>query len=511
MKNWFGVWLLTICTLFLWARDDDPGQKDRNPDVSENVEVVNIEMIARVQKNGQPVGGLQKDDFVLTEKGRKVEINGFREVRRRISRPPANEEKMATAAPASAGRLFLLCFWLWDREAAYAEALDHFFSDIFRPGDSVILAHTKDTVLINSPAEIAPVRAKFEAELKKGVELDNFARIQLYDEIDKAVSDYLNRHGDDSEPAARTRLQKSIDNCWNEFRMKFLKSDSGSLIRLADSMKSINKEKWVLVFLQEEVFPNFSENENVPAIRNRLEEMKKSLGDGNDAFNDKVRSSFITAGATISLIRLNPNVLEAQGRSLYYRPQVVYSSRDECFQQISRVTGGAVITDNDMTRALGQAADKEDICYVLSFAPDDIRKKREMSLTCPDKSLDVIASRQIDSEDPREMTIANASITNSRLTFSLRGYARLFEAGRLQGRVLVRVVARDSGSLYVENSREFTLSDAVVQIPVELRLPREKKYAFSISVRDHISGREVVKNVTLRNNIPPTIPVKIGR
>jgi hypothetical protein len=50
-----------------------------------------------------------------------------------------------------------------------------------------------------------------------------------------------------------------------------------------------------------------------------------------------------------------------------------------------------------------------------------------------------------------------------------------------------------------------------VQIPVELRLPREKKYAFSISVLDHISGREVVKNVTLRNNIPPTMPVKIGR
>jgi hypothetical protein len=278
-------------------------------------------------------------------------------------------------------------------------------------------------------------------------------------------------------------------------------------------MKSINKEKWVLIFLQEEVFPKFDENGDVPAFRNRLEEMRKSLGDPVTAFNDKVRSSFIAANATVSQIRLNANALEDQRNTLYshfYRQQVVYSDRDECFQRISRVTGGAMIADNNLVRALNQAADKEDICYVISFAPADIRKKRKMSVTCRDKSLDVIASRKIDSEDPRELTIANASITDSRLTFNLRGYARLFEAGRLQGRVLVRVVARGSLSLIVENSREFTLSDPEVQIPVELRLPRGKKYAFSISVLDHISSREVVKNVTLRNNILPTLPVKIG-
>ena len=513
MKNWLGIGLLSVCSVFIWAQNNDQGQKDHNPDVNENVEVVNVEMIARVQKNGQPVSGLQKGDFILKENGRLVEINGFREVRRRISPPPTIEEKMDAAVLPPPGRLFVLCFWLWEREAAYAEALDHFFRDIFRPGDHVILAHTKDIVVIGSPDQIVPVRAKFEAELKMGIEKDNIARTELYNQIDDAISEYF-KDRDLDAGAARIKLQTSITHYWNEFHRRFLKADSGSLIRLADSMKSINKEKWVLIFLQEEVFPKFDENGDIPAFRNRLEEMRKSLGDPVTTFNDKVRSSFIAADATVSLIRLSARGLEDQRNTLYsqyYRQQVVYSNRDECFQRISRVTGGAMISDNNLARALGQAAEKEDICYVISFAPADIRKKREMRLTCRDKSLDVIAGRYIDAKDPREMTIANVSITDSKLTFSLRGYARLFEAGRLQGRVLVSVVARGSGSLNVENSREFTLSDPAVLIPVELRLPRGKKYAFYISVLDHISGREMVKNVTLRNNILPTMPVPMKK
>ena len=499
MKNWLGIGLLSVCSVFIWAQNDDQGQKDRNPDVSENVEVVNVEMIARVQKNGQPVSGLQKGDFILKENGRLVEINGFREVRRRISQSPANEEKAPAAVQTPPGRLFVLCFWLWEREAAYAEALDHFFRDIFRPGDYVILAHTKDVVTIGSADQITPVRAKFEAELKKGIESDTIARTQLYDQIDEAINAYLLRPPMADELAEERKLQARIANCWKEFQERFLKGNSGSLIRLADSMKSINKEKWMLIFLQEEAFPKFDENGDIPAFRNRLEEMRKSLGDPVTAFNDKVRSSFIAADATVSLIRLSARGLEDQGRSPYYSQQVAYSNRDECFQQISRVTGGAMITDNNLTRALNQAAGKEDICYVITFAPADIRKKREMNLTCRDASLDVIAGRYIDAKDPREMTISDSSLTDSKLTFSLSGYARLFEAGRLQGRVLVRVISNGAEALNVEGAREFTLSDPKVQIPVILRLPRGRRYTFIIWVLDHISGREVVKEITLRN------------
>ena len=499
MKNGFGIWLLSVCSAFIWAQSAEQGGKDRNADVNEYVSVVNVEVIARVQKNGQPVGGLQKGDFVLTENGRQVEINGFREVRRRISQPAASEEKAAAAARALPGRLFVLCFWLRDREAEYKEVLDRFFRDVFRPGDHVILAHSDNTMLISSPEEIAPVRAQFEAELRKGIEHDNIAREELYDRIDNAIREYLNRLENADELGARMVLQADIVSCWKEFRMKFLTLDPGGLTLLAESLKSIRLEKWVLVFLQEEFFPKFDEDGEIPAFRSIFDEMRKMSGDNVTAFNDKVRSSFIAADATVSLIRLLSGTLEDQSRSPYYRQQSVYSNRDECFRKISHVTGGAMITENDLARALEQAADKEDISYVISFAPADTRKKRKVGLTCRDSSLDVVSSRHLDPRDSRELRIANASVFNSKLTFSLSGYARLLEAGSLQGRVLVRVAARGAGSLNVQSSRELILTDPDVTIPVELRLPRGRRYAFTISVLDRVSGLEVVKKTTLRN------------
>jgi len=499
MKNRLGIGLLFICSMFLLARNDDQDREDRYPRVNESLEVGNIEMIVRVQRNGQPVSGLQKCDFILKENGRPVEINGFREVRRRISQPPANEEKAPVAAPAAPGRLFVICFWLWGREVAYAETLDHFFRDIFRPGDYVILAHTRNIAAIGSVDQIAPVRAKFEEELKQSIERDNITRAQLYDQIDDAISSYLNRGGTDDEVMARMTLQSVIANSWKEFKERFLKGNSGSLIRLADSLKPINREKWMLIFLQEELFPKFNESGEIPAFRNRLEEMRKSLGDPVTIFNENVRSSFIAADATVSLIRLSARSLEDQGHSPDYSQQVAYSNRDECFQRISRVTGGALITDNNLTRALSQAAEKEDICYVISFAPKGVSKKRRMNLTCRDASLDVIAGRYFDPKDRQEMALSDIRLADSTLTFSLRGYSRLYEAGRLQGRVLVRVASDGAGSPSVEGAREFTLSDPSVRIPVTLRLPRGQRYAFTIRVLDHISGREAVKHIILRN------------
>jgi hypothetical protein len=72
----------------------------------EYVQVVNVEMILRVLKDGSPVGGLKKNDFALYEDGEKSEINGFFEIHRRIA--PA--DKSQQQPPMS--RAFLTSFSL---------------------------------------------------------------------------------------------------------------------------------------------------------------------------------------------------------------------------------------------------------------------------------------------------------------------------------------------------------------------------------------------------------------
>jgi hypothetical protein len=491
------MWLISACSAVIWAQSGEVIRKNRTPDLNDHVEVINIEMIARVQKNNQPVGGLKKEAFVLTVNGRPVEINGFREERRRISRLQFESNRPGASKTTPPGRLFVLWFSIWDRNAAYSEALDHFFAEIYRPGDHLILAHTKGVKAIDSVEQVAAARAQFEAEINKSIESDNQDRETIYRDIDEAIYDYL--HRDPSDASAPRRLKGRIEGCWKQFRSRFLRGDPGSLTRLAGSLKSVNGEKWVLIFLQEEVFPKFPEDGEIPAYDNPLQEMEKTLGDEVTAFNEKVRSAFIAADATVGLIRLSSRKNEDQGRSNYYRQQPVYSDREDCFRQISRATGGTMISDNDMVRALDRAADKEDIRYVFSYVPTDGKKTNKIKLTCRDTSLDVFAERRSTGAAPEELSITHTRVTNSTLSFNLSGYTRLFEAGQLQGRLQVEVTANGNGVNNLENIREFTPAADEVEIPVVLRLPRGRRYSFRIRVVDQISGRELVKETTLRN------------
>jgi hypothetical protein len=497
MTKRLGVWLLMLCNVFIWAQNDETGRKKSAPDLNDHVEVVNIEMLARVQKNGQPAGGLQKSDFILEENGHPVEINGFREERRRIRPAPVAGNPVGTVgAPPS--RLFVLYFWLWEPNAPYPEALDLFFKEIYRPTDRIFLVHDRGMCEIDSPEKVVTVRPQFESELKKRIMDGKNDRRNTLREVDDAISGYFNRGVNVTEEEARKKLQNNISMCWREFHMKYLQGQSGSLKRFAESLAPLNCEKWVLTFIQEELFPDFATNSSIPAVANPLDEMRKAMGDTRESFTEAVRSAFIAANATVSVIRCSGRAY-VNDDSPYYRQRVVASDMEESFNRISRITGGATITDDNLARALSQAADKEDICYFISYVPTEGGKKREIQLTCRDKALEVFASRHNSSSDPRQLTISAASVYNSRLRFSLSGYTRLFEDGRLQGRVLVRVFAKGSGSFQTASEREFTLLDPAVQIPVALRLPRGRKYEFEIRVLDHISGRESVKQVALRN------------
>ena len=126
-KKYFVLFQLIVISLTFPAFAQQEQQK-------EYVQVVNVEMILRVLKDGAPVGGLKKNDFTLYEDGEKCEINGFFENRRRIAH--AGEEKKQLQQP----RLYLLFFWVNNPSADVEGVLEKFFSGIYREGDRVILS-----------------------------------------------------------------------------------------------------------------------------------------------------------------------------------------------------------------------------------------------------------------------------------------------------------------------------------------------------------------------------------
>lgn len=126
-----------LCLTFMITAGIPAGQDE----VMERVEVTNRELIVRVFDGGEPVSGLTRDDFMLTENGTPVAITSCRQVRRALA--PADmtardaNESMETKRR---GRLFLFLMW-WNEESPdWPGAWKYFQKNIFHPGDRIILA-----------------------------------------------------------------------------------------------------------------------------------------------------------------------------------------------------------------------------------------------------------------------------------------------------------------------------------------------------------------------------------
>ena len=76
----------------------------------EYVQVLNIEMLVRVMKDGRPLAGLKKEEFSLFENGRKQDVNGFIEVHRSITPTETKAEAKVEEKKESPGRLFPALF-----------------------------------------------------------------------------------------------------------------------------------------------------------------------------------------------------------------------------------------------------------------------------------------------------------------------------------------------------------------------------------------------------------------
>ncbi len=155
----------------------------------EYVQVLNIEMLVRVMKDGRPLAGLKKGDFSLLENGRKQEINGFVEVHRSIA-PAVAKEKPLAEQKQRPGRLFLLFFWINESAVKVDEALDYFFKDIYREGDRVILADQRRSTEITNPAEKETRVEEFKSgieELSRDMRLGR-ERVKL--QIESFLQDY---------------------------------------------------------------------------------------------------------------------------------------------------------------------------------------------------------------------------------------------------------------------------------------------------------------------------------
>ncbi|MCP5102419.1 MAG: hypothetical protein GY950_03520 [bacterium] len=397
--------------------------QQQTEDLVEYVEVTNVELIVRALRAGKPVGGLEKSDFTLRENGKQLKITSFTEVRRKIG-----EKKTLNIAPETENtmgqreikrpktRLFLLYFWIAERELKYREALDYFFEKVYSDGDIVLMVIKNKAFEIRNRDQIAGALKDLNTEIKKAsVDLQSGTRstVRYVEDLYRQYIDELKKTYPDINKLERLRSQIGfhLDAAWQEFQYKNLISNNRQLLHLADALKDVDLEKWGMVFYQENVFPHFDmvkidgtlrrdgyENEVMKMKQFMMNFRMKTRLPNFSFFNmEKIKQAFVNGETTFHVLWMNTKkTLEME--SAVFEVQDVFSGWMETFKGISRVTGGEVIRANKLKETLEKVVDREDIFYRITYKPalvKDEKEKREITVKVRGDGLKVFHLKRV--------------------------------------------------------------------------------------------------------------------
>lgn len=476
----------------------------------EYVQVLNIEMLVRVMKDGRPLAGLKKGEFSLFENGRKQDINGFIEIHRSITPTETKAEAKIDEKKERPGRLFLLFFWINEPSVKVDEVLDYFFKSIYREGDRVILADQRHSFEINNLAEKEAREEEFKAGLLTFGRMLTVAKDRLKLNLESLLEEYK-MCVEAAHPFCNSILIGRYNQLLKEYRMENQNPNSSRLEAMSHSLDAIDADKWALVFFQHDSLPLFDIEQLKleggrfymnQGIINEIEKLNSASSSPSEVLRlaDSLRTRFVQANAQFNLMlldsRLSPNPIDVGSQYSVVNPFLVFSNWEDAFRQITEATGGEVMDGNRMKEALAEVAKREDVYYVLTYAPFEGKsRERKIDIRVKQEGVKVLYGRRVEMENLPEIKLAAIEEISGKVRLALENFYMIGQGERRSGLVRVSLSA-DSGDgkpQILAKDVEFPTTGSV-EIPVTLP---PGKYKLSAQVVDSLTGRHAQGESTL--------------
>jgi len=399
---WVGLlWGLSMISIPLM------GQEPEHRQIVETVEVGNIEVPVRVFDGDQPVDGLTREDFQLVVDNTIHPINGFYLQRKRLEEKTVQGDTLQHKP-----RFFLLIFNLTHYQDDLAKHLDVLFDRIIHPSDQ-LMAITNHYFYpqwqVENPLE---VKAKIQSLLKQEVNKMRFELLRMENELKSVTSMTLSRLNDEKESESKAKeifeeFFLSYQFVIEDIKKEYFKLPTSQYLKVAEYIKAQSMDKWVLNFYQVGRLPvldSFGEltqkiNEiiediNHPLSKNVKEQYYKyllSFQEQEDLFFKDIAKVFIDSGATFYTQLINPLPSYFSNN---YRYESTNSDSEIILKELSHLTGGAVVNTNRIENFIKEITIKEDIVYMLTFAPPKKDKTPILKITVKKPGLRVVYDDQ---------------------------------------------------------------------------------------------------------------------
>ncbi len=362
------------------------------------VTVTNVMVPVKVFDGKRLVDNLTIEDFELYEDGMLQKIEALYLVQdTKVQR----EETLGYFNPPLS-RHFDLLFQTIDYNPKFAEAIDYFFNNVFRPEDTLTIMTPMDNYNLSRNAVETVSKEKISKAMQDIVRKDTNVGSSGYRSMmrdlkrivgsisnvgrsDEAAGEFSFAEGDTTSlellfPRYREALQKMEQERMVDYK-KF--------VQFAASRKAIKKGQInVFFFYQREYRPELS-----PGVLNRLttsfQDKPQIQAEIQDlfqfyrrefAFNtERVMQAFADASITFNLIFMHKEPDRSAGISMREQSEDAFNA----FSKIAESTGGLVDSSQNPAASFKNAVDNSQSYYILYYSPAGSKEDRQF------KSIDV--------------------------------------------------------------------------------------------------------------------------
>jgi hypothetical protein len=351
------------------------------------VSVVNIEVPVRVFRGEVFVDNLTINDFEVLENGKPQTIEAVY----LIKKTDIRREEGKTGRPPQVARQFVLFFEMSDYLAEIDKVIDYFFREVILPGDSLIVITPMNQYHLRSEAFAGKSKEKIADELRGKLRKDILIGSSEYR---NTIEEMYRNLAADSQSLAPTALDEKLQ-LYSRYlsRLESLrKVDEKGLLRFADFLKTTAGPKYVYLFYQKEVIPQYDpkallqtmlENQSDAGLTFKLMELfqfftrdvgfdvaavKKAYADSSIALHFLFVTKTPAVNYPVSVGQGNGS--EAMGKlTMTERSEDIFSAFDE----IAQATGGITESSADAAAAFHRAADASENYYLVYYKPADFK------------------------------------------------------------------------------------------------------------------------------------------
>lgn len=527
--------ILILFILWLASPIISPVQEQEEK-IREDVTVTNVEVPVRVFYKGKVVDNLTRKDFKLYEDKKLQAINGFYLKRRKINiQDIALTTKKQDQEPKSQpSRFFVLVFRLTNYTSQIKKGVELLFEKVLRDKDQVLVFVNDKTLFLNRAYQKIKRQDILDQVLREESIKANQRLVAYFIKIQRALNVTRTELKMEDESGRRVSVMatpnmlldflKKYLATWIEYKKKYLLPDIDKYYNFANFLDKVEKEKWVINFYQIEMFPKMkysgelrqqiekimselmvARSEDVVYSRmmlNLLTEIDRELNVAKDFHADEISKLFYKVDATCHSIFCGVQK-ETLSQDLEYRK--ISTDIENSLREITSKTGGTLILSNDLESALHTISDREDVYYMLTYAPENPQKTGKIRVEVDNKKYDVVYDSNMRADYIKDYLekkgALNPSIMIDAVSFNEKKLSMAISNFLLQGtdkgsagKISVHVRIKDEENKMVFDKSRFLVPEKkITTITIDFDWLEKGEYNVIVDVSDMLTGKTAME------------------